>query len=155
MSTDQVHLERRAAQRFDFQLPVRVRLTGTDREGYAFTQNLSARGAFFYTDFEVAEGNALELTLVMPSEITLAENMRVRCRGKVIRVVPVERRFGVAVQLEGYEFLPTAEIVAQVSASFPRVSGVHAADQSAKNSAVSQSQAPVSMLDSLGQLPNG
>ena len=57
MSTDQVHLERRAAQRFDFQLPVRVRLTGTDREGYAFTQNLSARGAFFYTDFEVAEGN--------------------------------------------------------------------------------------------------
>ena len=94
-------------------------------------------------------------TLVMPSEITLAENMRVRCRGKVIRVVPVERRFGVAVQLEGYEFLPTAETVAQVSASFPRVSGVHAADQSAKNSAVSQSQAPVSMLDSLGQLPNG
>ena len=83
MSTDQVHLERRGSQRFDFQLPLVVRLAGIDREGYGFTQDLSGRGVFFYTDFEVAEGGAVELTLVMPSEITLTENMRVRCRGQV------------------------------------------------------------------------
>jgi len=56
MTTDQVHLERRASQRFDFQIPVGVRLAGTDREGCGFTQNLSGRGVFFYTDFQVAEG---------------------------------------------------------------------------------------------------
>ena len=46
MSTDQVHLERRASQRFDFQLPLVVRLAGIDREGYGFTQDLSGRGVF-------------------------------------------------------------------------------------------------------------
>lgn len=111
MSTDQVHLERRAAQRFDFHLPVSVRRAGADQEGHGFTQDLSARGALFYTDFALAEGEAIELTLVMPSEITLAENMRVRCRGKVVRVAKpvVGARSGVAVQLEGYEFLPEEE----------------------------------------------
>ena len=123
MNTDQVHLERRAAQRFDFQLPVVVRLAGTDREGHGFTQDLSGRGAFLYTDFQVTEGDAVELTLVMPSEITMTESMRVRCRGKVTRVVPVEHKFGVAVHLEGYEFLPEAESAAQISATFPRISG--------------------------------
>jgi hypothetical protein len=122
MSTDQVHLERRASQRFDFQLPVGVRLAGTDREGCGFTQDLSGRGAFFYTDFQVAHGDAVELTFMMPAEITLTENMRVRCRGRVTRVMP------------GYEYLSEAESTAQVSASFPRVSGAHDANQTRKNS---------------------
>ncbi len=133
MSTDQVHLERRASQRFDFQLPVAVRLAGTDREGCGFTQDLSGRGAFFYTDFQVAEGDAVELTLMMPAEITLTENMRVRCRGRVVRVLPAQSKFGVAVHLEGYEYLSAAETAAQVSASFPRVSGARDTHQTRKD----------------------
>ena len=133
MSTDELHLERRASQRFDFQLPVGVRLAGTDCEGYGFTQDLSGRGVFFYTDFQVAEGDAVELTLVMPSEITLTENARVRCRGRVVRVVPVEKKFGVAARLEGYEYLPKAETAAQISANFPRISTVHSVTQTAQN----------------------
>ena len=137
MSTDQVHLERRASQRFDFQLPVAVRLSGTDREGCGFTQDLSGRGAFFYTDFQVAEGDSVELTFVMPAEITLTENMPVRCRGRVTRVLAVERKFGVAVLLEGYEYLSATETAAQAAASFPRVSGGHNASQNRKEPAVS------------------
>jgi len=125
METEQVHHERRSSQRFDFHLPVTVRLAGTDREGCGFTQDLSGRGAFFYTDFQVSEGDAVELTLVMPVEITLSENMRVRCRGKALRVRPVESKFAVAVHLQGYEFLPKAETAAQISANFPRISGTH------------------------------
>jgi PilZ domain len=127
MNTDQVQLERRAAQRFDFHLPVSVRLTGSDREGCGCTQNLSARGALLYTEFQLSEGNAVELTLVMPSEITLAENMRVRCRGRVTRVLqPVAgSKFGVAVHLEGYEFLPEAESATKASESFDRISALH------------------------------
>lgn len=113
MSTDQicatqVQLERRAGQRFDFQLPVSVRKPGSGCEACGFTQNLSARGALFYTDFPLCEADEIELTLVMPGEITLAENMRVRCRGKVLRVLPsgVGTKSIVAVHLADYEFLP-------------------------------------------------
>jgi hypothetical protein len=122
MSTDgQIHLERRAAQRFDFQIPVSIRMTGTDLEGYGFTQDLSGRGVFFYTDFLLAEGDAVELTLVMPSEITLSETSRVRCRARVLRVIPVEQKFGVAAKLEGYEYLPKTE-AAKTTLTFPQVS---------------------------------
>lgn len=115
MTTTQVQLERRSTQRFDFHLPVSVRLSGsTDPEGCGFTQDLSARGALFYTDFRLSLGDAVELTLVMPAEITLGENMRVRCRGKVVRVCPpaAGSKCAVAVQLAGYEFLPEATIPA-------------------------------------------
>ena len=111
MSADENHLERRASQRFDFQLPIAVRLAGTDCEGYGFTQDLSGRGVFFYTDFQVNEGDAVELTLVMPSEITLGESMRVRARGRVLRADTSQAgpRTGVAVQLDSYEYLPSLE----------------------------------------------
>lgn len=125
MSTDrQVQLERRAAQRFDVHLPVTVRLAGSEREGCGSTQNLSARGALFHTDLPVSEADAVDLTLVMPSEITLAENMRVRCRGKVLRVLSsaVDTRSVVAVHLEGYEFLPEADAG---SSAFARISALH------------------------------
>ena len=124
MNTEQVQLERRAAQRFEFHLPVSVRLVGSGREGCGFTQNLSARGALFHTDLPMTEADAMELTLVMPSEITLAENMRVRCRGKVLRVLSSTVGTGseVAVRLEGYEFLPEA---ASGSIDFDRISALH------------------------------
>jgi PilZ domain-containing protein len=127
MSTDQNHLERRAAQRFGYHVPVSVRAISPPGEGHGVIQNLSARGAFFYTDFVLSTGDAVELTLVMPSEITLAENMRVRCRGKVMRVVPPisGTTFEVAVHLQGYEFLPQAEATIDASRDYHRISGLH------------------------------
>jgi len=127
MTTDPLRLERRSTQRFDFHLPVSIRLAGTAGESHGFTQDLSARGAFLYTDFAMREGDAVELTLVMPSEITLAENMRVRCRGKVMRVTPAaaNTKSGVAVVLEGYEFLPQVESASEVAGSFGRISALH------------------------------
>ena len=125
MNTEPVQLERRAAQRFELHLPVSVRLISSQREGCGFTQNVSARGALFHTDLAMAEADAMELTLVMPAEITLAESMRVRCRGKVLRVVSSSTSGTgsvVAVQLEGYEFLAEAE---GSSPTFARVSALH------------------------------
>lgn len=132
MSTDQTQRERRASQRFDFQLHVAVRLAGTDRQGSGFTQDLSGSGVFFYTDFQVAEGDAVELTFIMPAEVTLTESMRVRCRGRVSRVFPANSKLGVAVHLEGYEYLSATESGAQASATFPRVSGAHNESQTRK-----------------------
>jgi hypothetical protein len=128
MSTDQVQIERRAAQRFDFHRSVSVRLAGRDRDGCGFTQNLCTRGALFHTDLPLCEADAIELTLIMPSEITLAENMRVRCRGRVLRVLSsaVGGRSVVAVHLDGYEFLPeTDDRFSECAQDFKRVGALH------------------------------
>ena len=119
MTTDPIQLERRSAQRFDFHLAITVRRSDTEIEGHGFTQDLSGRGALFYTDFDLAPNDAVELTLVMPSEITLTQSMRVRCRGKVIRVIPpvAGNRRGVAVHLEGYESLPLLFVVVSLTSS--------------------------------------
>lgn len=126
MATLPVRHERRAAQRFDFHLPVSIRSCHSGMEEPGFTQNISARGAFIYTDREISEGSDIELTLMMPSEITLTENMRVRCRGKVLRVSQPtsSSKVGMAVHLEGYEFLPDQpESVRE--ASYRRISSLH------------------------------
>ncbi len=132
MSPDENRLERRAAQRFDFQLPVAVRFPGLNLEGCALTQNLSGRGTLFYTDLPAAEGEAVELTLVMPAEISLTENLRVRCRGRVTRVQAVQGKLGVAVQLEEYEYLPDlagAPQVASAAAQVPAIPGTAAVEK--------------------------
>ena len=127
MSSSEVGLERRAAQRFDFQLPLSIRLINGEREGSGLTQDLSARGAFFYTDFVLEQGANVEVTLVMPSEITLSENMPVRCRGKVLRVTPpsIGNKIGVAVHLENYEYLPETHVVSTTSGDYGRISALH------------------------------
>ena len=136
----QRRLERRAAQRFDFHVPVFLRLPGSDREGNGFSQDLSARGVLLYTDLPLSVGDAVELTLVMPSEITLGESMRVRCPGRVVRVLQpaAGNTFGVAVYLESYEYLPAAELV-ETSASFARISALH--QQSRQEEAPKEPQA--------------
>jgi hypothetical protein len=145
MTTPSVGVERRIGQRFAFNLPVFLRDVATAVEGPGFTQDLSSRGVFLFTDVALREGTEIELTLKMPSEITLGENMRVRCRGRVLRIVrpadagwkpaasarastqsaddrAAETKIGVAVCLKGYEYLPEAE---DSSADFRRISALH------------------------------
>jgi PilZ domain-containing protein len=147
MATLPVRLERRVGQRFSFLLPVSFRDVASGMSGLGFTQDVSSRGVFFFTDTVVREGAEIELTLVMPSEITLGESMHVRCRGHILRVVrrsdqglaqssvpaisasettiPTsqipESKIAVAVRLEGYEYLDPAD----PSAAFQRVSALH------------------------------
>src|ERR1035437_4843408 len=76
-------LERRGAQRFEVHLPLSIHFDGRTVPG--FTQDLSGRGIFFYAETPLPQGAVVELTFTMPSEITLTENMPVRCRGRVLR----------------------------------------------------------------------
>ena len=135
MTTLPVRVERRVGQRFSYLLPLSLRQCESSLEGVGFTQDLSSRGVFFFTDAPLQEGSEIEITLQMPSEITLGESMRVRCRGHILRVVkPVasmqdssaparaETKIGVAVRLEGYEYLPKAS---EAASTFPRVSVLH------------------------------
>jgi hypothetical protein len=150
MTTPPAFVERRVGQRFPFNLPVSLREVATAAQGLAFTQDLSSRGAFLITDMPVSEGTDIELTLRMPAEITLGENMRVRCRGRILRIVKPadhnwksaaqpevesdapnlpgtkETKIGVAVCLKDYEYLPETE---DGSADFRRISALHTANQ--------------------------
>jgi PilZ domain len=120
MHTDPNHLEhcveRRSAQRFEVNLPLAVHFDGRTVPG--FTQDLTGRGVFLYAETTLPEGAVVELTFTMPSEITLGENMPVRCRGRVLRASASQagpghsllgQRNGIAVQLDSYEYLPSNE----------------------------------------------
>lgn len=120
MNLESEHAERRSAQRFAFQMPTAVHAVDSNRRGTAFTQDLSARGVLFCTDVPMSPGERVELTLVMPSEITLAESMKVCCRGRVLRVSSARHaKMEVAVRLEGYEFLPDEEKIVSPAAYHP------------------------------------
>jgi hypothetical protein len=171
MTTPPVGVERRIGQRFGFNLPVSLRDISSGVEGLGFTQDLSSRGVFLFTDMAIDAGAEIELTLRMPSEITLGENMRVRCRGRVLRIVKppdhawmrealtesntkltaansaetrsaetrsaetrsAETKIGVAVCLNGYEYLPEAE---DESADFRRISALHGGCETERPAAV-------------------
>jgi hypothetical protein len=145
--TTSIQVERRVGQRFPFLLPVSYRTVASGLEGVGITHDLSSRGVFFLTDARLHEGDEIELTLTMPSEITLGDNMRVRCRGHILRIVQsmdhapkipddllrtvqppgsataptVEPKIAVAVRLECYEYL--TDVVA--ASAFPRVAVLH------------------------------
>jgi hypothetical protein len=109
MNTEPNRMERRVGQRFELHLPLAVHFGG--RTVYGFTQDLSGRGIFFYSEAALTGGSVVELTFTMPSQITLAESMRVRCRGQVLRVSASERgeKSGIAVRLDSYQYLPADE----------------------------------------------
>ena len=93
-------------RRFDMRLPAVVRLEGA-AEFQTETQNVSARGVFFYLDRAVSAGTKVEVTLTFPPHITLTEAVRVRFTARVIRVEqPLPSwRVGTAAMIENYEFL--------------------------------------------------
>jgi len=128
MTTEPVRVERRVGQRFELHVPVSMKLAGSQHEACGFTQDLSARGSFFYTDFPLAPGESVELTLRMPSEITLGESMRVRCPGTVLRVVQpsIGTKLGVAVHFASYEYLvEERSSVENSDSSYSRISALH------------------------------
>jgi PilZ domain len=102
--------ERRMMRRFDMRLPAVVRLkpeNDQENEFHTETQNVSARGVFFYLDRPVEAGTRCEVTLTFPPHITLTDAVRVRFTARVIRVEsPLPSlRIGTAAMIEDYEFL--------------------------------------------------
>jgi len=104
---EQAQAERRGEQRFPLRLPVVVRAVHAGiQEESSLTRDVSARGAFFYLDSKLTEGTPLELILTLPAEITLTEDIRVRCKGRVVRIVRPSNggKTGVAAVIDQYDF---------------------------------------------------
>ena len=100
--------DKRATRRFALRLPVSVSYKeNVSEEQSALTRDVSARGICFYIDAPIATGAPIEFTLTLPPEITLTESIRVRCKGKVVRVDNggPQGKVAVAAVIDEYEFL--------------------------------------------------
>jgi len=88
-------------------LPAAVRIAEPGSEElFTETQNVSARGVFFYLDRPLEPGARIDVTLTFPPHVTLTDSVRVRFAARVIRVEPLPAsRNGVAAMIEEYEFL--------------------------------------------------
>ncbi len=99
--------DKRGTRRFALRLPVTVRYEPNEQEHPAQTRDVSARGICFYVDSSIQAGSAIDFTLTLPPEITLTESIRVRCKGRVVRVESGNpaNKLAVAAVIDEYEFL--------------------------------------------------
>jgi hypothetical protein len=108
MGVEVQQAEKRATRRFALRLPVLVNYTGdVSATLQAHTRDVSARGICFHLDVPMSAGSSIEFTMTLPPEITLTESIRVRCKGKVVRVDEslADAKFPVAAVIDEYEFL--------------------------------------------------
>src|ERR1700720_2339484 len=98
--------DKRATRRFALRLPVTVRYGDSEQEQAAQTRDVSARGICFYVDSAIQAGSPIDFTLTLPPEITLTESIRVRCKGRVVRIEGgTAGKMAVAAVIDEYEFL--------------------------------------------------
>jgi PilZ domain-containing protein len=98
--------DRRAMRRFSMRLPAAVRVSGIPSAFPTETENVSARGIFFYLDRLMTEGARVEITMEFPPQVTMADPLTVRCLARVVRVEPqTMTKTGVAAAIEEYEFV--------------------------------------------------
>jgi PilZ domain len=98
--------EKRSTRRFSLDLPISVKfLDDGRREMAGHTRDVSSRGVFMYLDGEIAAGSAIEFVMTLPPEITLSDPIRVRCKGRVLRVDRLAQEQGVAVAIDKYDFV--------------------------------------------------
>jgi hypothetical protein len=99
--------ERRSRKRLPAQVPVSIKFDG-GREESAQTRDLSDNGIFLYMNSEVAEGNQMEIVLMLPPELSGGEKRWVCCQASVMRVEPGQKagQFGVAASIQQLDVLP-------------------------------------------------
>lgn len=98
---------KRSTRRFALRLPLSVRYGENESDHEAQTRDVSARGICFYLDSAIQAGATIDFTLTLPPEITLTESIRVRCKGRVLRVEggASNSKMAVAAVIDEYEFL--------------------------------------------------
>ena len=101
--------EKRRAQRFAMALPATVKAEEAGvAEASVKTIDISSSGVYFEFTAPIEIGSSLEFVLTLPGEITQGKSIRVRCKGKVVRVdrpSPDKEKIGVAATIERYSFV--------------------------------------------------
>lgn len=98
--------EKRSTRRFSLELPITVIYANNGKaELEGLTRDVSSRGVFIYANTNLAEGAMIEFVMTLPREITLAEPIRVRCTGRVLRIENKDQRQGIAASIDQYDFI--------------------------------------------------
>lgn len=92
-----------SAMRFPIKLPISVK-SGAGAS-VTETQNISANGVFFEMDSAMPVGSQVDFTISLPAEVVgAALDVRVDCRGRVVRSAEEAGRRGVGVVIDEYRF---------------------------------------------------
>jgi len=77
-----------------------INLGNGGHEVDAFSENISLGGAFVYCERFIAVHTQVSLIVVLPTETTHSESVRVWCGSQVVRVEPhlKEEKFGIALE---------------------------------------------------------
>jgi hypothetical protein len=105
--------DRRQATRFDLKLPVILRWRDGDRmrEAHTMSQDVSSNGIYFLLSEGIQDGTNVEVEMTLPSQITRAGPVRVRCLGRIQRCEePQGSTTGIAASINKYQFLADREI---------------------------------------------
>jgi hypothetical protein len=119
---DSFRLSTRVSERHDVKADLRVRIWKSDiPELHAESINVSQRGIFFVTNAVFQRGEAVEVLLQMPEEITGEPPTEWRCTGLVVRVQAVDSdkgKLGVGVRFDCYE-VSRSEAIGLPANAFP------------------------------------
>jgi hypothetical protein len=100
--------ERRKYRRYNLAIEVKVRPRKRVLPPVnTFTRDISARGVYFDLSDAIEVGSELDFELNMPPELLAGRSVRIRCRGRIVRLErhPEDGTCGVAATIENYEFL--------------------------------------------------
>jgi hypothetical protein len=91
------------AARFPVKLPIAVKSDAGMCT--AESQNVSANGVLFEVDADMPVGSAVDFTISLPADVVGSmEDVRVDCRGRVVRSFEDGGRRGVGVVIDEYRF---------------------------------------------------
>jgi|SRR5215467_2075890 len=91
------------ASRFPIKLPVAVKSEAGSKS--AETQNISANGVLFQVESDMPVGSMIDFTISFPADVVGSDNdVRVDCKGRVVRSYEEDGRRGVGVVIDEYRF---------------------------------------------------
>ena len=92
-----------SAARFPIRLPIAVKSDSGSQT--TETQNISANGVLFQIESDMPVGSMVDFTISFPADVVGSDNdVRVDCRGRVVRSYENEGRRGVGVVIDEYHF---------------------------------------------------
>jgi ATP-dependent helicase/DNAse subunit B len=99
--------EKRKHRRYDLSLDLEVKGRKRGQPIQTQTRDISARGLYFSFTEPLEVGSELNFELNLPPELSGGKDVRVRCRGRIVRVDTVKgsQQVGVASTIETYEFI--------------------------------------------------
>ena len=104
--------DRREARRFTMNLPLSI--LPWERKGEELPVNMrdvSYRGLYFFAGEDFEAGREIAFVITLPKDVLKSNDVKVRCRGTVVRVDPGENgKSGIAARIERYEFIPAAAV---------------------------------------------